>query len=152
MENASKALIIVGAVLIAITIISLGLLLYTNLRQTTDDYTTRLDTVETQKYNSSFEPFLGRKNITIQEIITVYGVAKQKELGTKVFLKTLSDSQKEITAEWTQEDENKALSEYIYFSNAGNEKNLFECTEIKYFENEKADNGKVSEIYFKQIK
>ena len=46
MENATKALIMVGAILLAMLILAVGLYLHGRLGQTADSYTTKLDTVE----------------------------------------------------------------------------------------------------------
>lgn len=145
MENASKAIVIAGAVMIAIIILSIGVFLHSSFRQNSDEYVTQLDIIEIRKYNSNFDSFLERKNITIQEIITVQGIAKQKELGTKVYVKFITGSNREIT-DWTEDDKNLALSNYIQQNVAGVEINLFSCTNIEYF-----DDGRISAIYFQQI-
>ena len=151
MENASNAILIAGTVLLAILIVSLGIYLHGRLKESSDMYVTKLDTVEIQKYNSNFEPFLNRENLTIQEVITIQGIAKQKDIGTKVYLKTIdSNTTVEIT-NWSEKDRSEALSMYIYLSNADAEKNLFKCTKIEYFDKGKVEEGKVSAIYFEQI-
>lgn len=151
MENASNAILIAGTVLLAILIVSLGIYLHGRLKESSDMYVTRLDTVEIQKYNSNFEPFLNRENLTIQEVITIQGIAKQKDIGTKVYLKTIdSNTTVEIT-NWSEKDRSEALSMYIYLSNADAEKNLFKCTKIEYFDKGEPEEGKVSAIYFEQI-
>lgn len=59
MENASKALIIAGSVLIAILVISLGLLIFKSTSGTTDQ-TQELDkTLEVQQFNSQFLKYCG---------------------------------------------------------------------------------------------
>ena len=50
MENASKALIIAGAILLAIVIISLGLIVVNNTRNVTDN--TNLSEQEIQAFNA----------------------------------------------------------------------------------------------------
>lgn len=57
MENASKALIIAGAILLAIVIISLGLIVVNNTRSTIDQ--TNLSEQEIQTFNSKFTPYEG---------------------------------------------------------------------------------------------
>lgn len=59
MENASKALIIAGAILLAIVIISLGLIVVNNTRGTAD--TANLNEQDVQTYNSKFTPYGGTK-------------------------------------------------------------------------------------------
>lgn len=57
MENASKALIIAGAILLAIIIISLGIVVVTNTRSTIDKANVNQTEVET--FNSRFEAYVG---------------------------------------------------------------------------------------------
>ena len=59
MENASKALIIAGAVLISILLISLGIMIYNQAKQVTDN--TNLDEVAVTTYNEKFNQYLGEK-------------------------------------------------------------------------------------------
>lgn len=151
MENASKALLIAGAVLLAILIVSVGVYLRGKLKESSDMYVNRLDAVEIQKYNSNFESLLNRQNITIQEVITIQGIAKQKEMGTKVYLKTFGSSATTDITSWNEQARSEALSMYIYLSNTDEEKNLFKCTKIEYFDKGKPEEGKVSAIYFEQI-
>lgn len=55
MENASKALIIAGSVLLAIMIIAMGVAIFNNARNSAD--TTTLDTTEINMFNSKFERY-----------------------------------------------------------------------------------------------
>ena len=73
MENASKALIIAGAILLAIVIISLGLIVVNNVRNTVD--TSNLSEQEIQAFNAKFVAYEGpsvsgsRVNSLIQQVI-----------------------------------------------------------------------------------
>lgn len=57
MENASKALIIAGAILLAIVIISLGLVVVNNVRSTIDN--TNMNQQEIEAFNGKFTPYVG---------------------------------------------------------------------------------------------
>ena len=59
MENASKALIIAGSVLIAILVISLGLLIFKSTSGTTDQTQKLGETLEIQQFNSQFLKYCG---------------------------------------------------------------------------------------------
>ncbi len=59
MENASKALIIAGAILLVILLISLGILVYNNAKGTIED--ANLSEQEIQVFNEKFTQFLGTK-------------------------------------------------------------------------------------------
>ncbi len=146
MENASKALIMAGAVLIAIMIVTIGVYLVGELGKTSESYVQQLDTVELQKYNSNFEVFIDRTDITAQEIVTVAGIAKQREQGTKVYVggtEVTSQADEEFE-NWKNEFLNDNILTHIK-DGAGNETtiNSFSYNQITYDET-----GKVSEIKF----
>lgn len=69
MENASKALIIAGAILLSILIISLGIMVYNNAKNTVGS--ANLSKQEIQTFNSQFENYEG-SNKTASEIRTMY--------------------------------------------------------------------------------
>ena len=88
MENASKALIIAGAILLAIVIISLGLIVVNNTRGVTDN--ADLSEQEIQTFNSKFTPYEGEK---------VSGTRVKTLLQAINASNTANDSDKEITLE-----------------------------------------------------
>lgn len=57
MENASKALIIAGAILLSILIISLGIMVYNNAKSTVGDANLDAETIQT--FNSKFTMYAG---------------------------------------------------------------------------------------------
>ena len=59
MENASKALIIAGSVLIAILLISLGLFIFKSTSGATDQTQKLGETLEVQQFNSQFLKYCG---------------------------------------------------------------------------------------------
>ena len=65
MENASKALIIAGAILLSILLISLGILIYNNAKGTVSE--ANLSEQEIQMFNEKLNSFLG-KNKTSQDV------------------------------------------------------------------------------------
>lgn len=71
MENASKALLMAGGMLIALLIIGSLVLLFANLQ----DYQNKNDISQKQaeiaKYNNQFEPF-NKENLTLMELKSVY--------------------------------------------------------------------------------
>lgn len=88
MENASKALIIAGAILLAIVIISLGLIVVNNTRDITDN--TNLSEQEIQNFNAKFTSYQGdsvegsRVNSLIQQVIATNQVTAQN--GSENFI------------------------------------------------------------------
>lgn len=91
MENASKALLISGGVLIAMLVISIGIYLFANYRGVSSSYEQIMSTTEIEKFNVNFTKFEGRDDITIQEIVTIVNFVKQHkektEIDVQVFLK-----------------------------------------------------------------
>jgi len=94
MENASKAIIISGAVLIAILLISLGIALINStsgVRKTAEDAP---ETVAIQTYNQKFEKYIGEQRgariidmvsaaINLESDIDIYYVDKNITYGAK---------------------------------------------------------------------
>lgn len=59
MENASKALIIAGAILLSVLLISLGILVFQNAKGTISD--TNLDSEVAQTFNNKISQYCGKK-------------------------------------------------------------------------------------------
>lgn len=95
MENASKALIIAGAILLAIVIISLGLIVVNNTRNVTDN--TNLSEQEIQAFNAKFTPYEGEK---------ISGI-KVKALLQTAISSNASNSDKQVTFKYDTKDNSK---------------------------------------------
>ena len=59
MDNASKALVIAGAVLIAVLLISLGVLIFNSSRDITTDVVKNTESLAVQSFNERFTQYLG---------------------------------------------------------------------------------------------
>ena len=133
MENASKALLIAGGVLIAILILSVGVYLYTAFSNQSKEYSQIIQDTELQKFNSKFDVYVGRTDITAQEIVSIVNLAQeynnlvnvevynksnilQTYINSEMFVKTFLD-------------------------------NKFECLETVY----NSTTGKIVKIIFKEI-
>lgn len=77
MENATRALLIAGGILIAIIILSIGVYLYAMFSGQAKSYRDIVSNTEMQKFNSKFEVYIGRQDITAQEVATVYNMSKE---------------------------------------------------------------------------
>ena len=73
MENASKALIIAGAILLSILIIGLGMLIFNQAKDAIGN--TGLDSQKAQAYNSEFESYLGT-NVKGTKVRTLYDIVR----------------------------------------------------------------------------
>ena len=88
MENASKALIIAGAILLSILIISLGIMVYNNAQDTVGD--ANLDQQEIAAFNAQFTPYQGTSvsasqvNSLIQQVLAANQAEQNKGTGITV--------------------------------------------------------------------
>ena len=98
MENASKALIIAGAILISILIVGLGVIIYNNVSGIAQSGT--LDAQEIQAHNSPFEGYFGNNvsGSNVRALITQVNAnnnsarADNNELGNFIFVVTPTSS------------------------------------------------------------
>lgn len=156
MENASKALLISAGVLFAIIILSIGVFLYREFADFSDEYVEVLDQTEIRKYNSNFEIYRGRVDITAQEIVTAVSIARQKGQGTKIkveYAKKTGTETKILTDDFEDEQEfnnwaNEFLTNHILNEESTEikGKNIFECTSI-----DEDDYGIINYVEFRQI-
>ena len=87
MENASKALIIAGAILIAILLISVGILVMNSVNKPIDEVQGESDSQAAQMFNSKFTIYAG-KDKSVQDV---------KSLCMAVDASNASDKKHEIT-------------------------------------------------------
>lgn len=144
MENASKALLIAGEILIALLVISIGVFLFVNYAKIGESYEQSRKTDELIKFNSKFTIFAARTDITAQEIITLANYAKSYNkaknsneikvyVGSKNYAeKDLDD--KECTDFIKENSINAGTGKYYYFT----------CNE----DDIKRPSGRVTEIKF----
>ena len=145
MENASKALLIAGGVLLAILIASIGISLKGNLGKSADAYVQKLDTVEFQKYNTNFEVYADNtRMITAQDIITLIGIVEQKKQDTRIFINNVD------CTSYTEQQKSEFLSNNILTHNKdGTIINSFVYDEVDH-PIQYDEEGKVIEIGFKK--
>ena len=76
MENAIKALYIAAGVLIGIMILSLAVMLFSSLQSYIDEYKEQIEFNELNAFNNKYQKYVDtEQNLTIQDIITVAGLA-----------------------------------------------------------------------------
>ena len=130
------------------------------LANTSDAYIEKLDNIEINKYNSNFTKYSNYSDLTItisaQEVVTAIQVAKEADLGTKVFIKFLNAkdygtgySEFSSYQDYAYDkyfDENLFLKNHLMHRKADGTYNSFEFIRIEYNEY-----GVVSEIYFNEV-
>ena len=104
MENASKALIIAGAILLAIIIISLGLMVVNNARNQIGGQ--NLNKQEIESFNAQWESFVG-KNKTTAQVRSMFSAviasnAAETKNGTNRYVTITNAATATTTASTTQ--------------------------------------------------
>lgn len=77
MENASNALLMAGAVLIGVLILSAGVYLFTQFSSTSHQISEQLTASQISQFNSQFTKYDGREDITAHTIVSICNLAKQ---------------------------------------------------------------------------
>ena len=75
MENASKALIMAGGILIAILVMSLFVYLIVSFGATSDKIHDQNAQTQITEFNAQFTKYQGRTNITIYDVVSVANLA-----------------------------------------------------------------------------
>ncbi len=75
MDNASKALIMAGAILIAVALVSLGVYLYQSAASSVGDSTEYMDSAKVETQNAKFEQYAGNreKGPNVKNLIRAVG-------------------------------------------------------------------------------
>ena len=77
MENASNALLMAGAVLIGVLILSAGVYLFTQFSSTSHQISEQLTASQISQFNSQFTKYEGREDVTAHTIVSICNLAKQ---------------------------------------------------------------------------
>lgn len=101
MENATKALLIAGGVLIAIIILSIAVFLYSMYSDQAEEYSAIISAIELEKFNNKFLGYLGRDDITAQELVSIVNLSKEYNYKIKIYL---SNTQLKFDETNTQEE------------------------------------------------
>ncbi len=130
MENASRALLMAGGVLIAIIIISIAVYMFTTYSNVGTRYETITESNEKIKFNTNFTKFEGRTDITAQEIVTIVNFAKDyyenNQINITVNASGMSDTSNDGLIEFVKSNSNKRFKcDGIYYSNGRVNKIIF---------------------------
>lgn len=77
MENASKALLIAAGMLMAMSVLAIGVFLFAHYSRVGEEYEQVQITKEIEKFNNNFTRFENRTDITAQEIVTLYNFVQE---------------------------------------------------------------------------
>ena len=117
MENASKALLMVAAVLIGVMILSLGVYLFTVFGDTSSTIEKRLEQAQIDEFNSQFTKFEGLEKCTIHDIASIINLAKD---NNKNYVYE-NDDLIRVNSDWktTNQIKNDSAPFYIYVGLSG---------------------------------
>lgn len=91
MENASKALIIAGGILIVILVLTLFAYINTKMGGSTHNLYSKLEDHDITEFNQKFLNYDGRKDLKIQDVVTLINTAnnanKNNNIGAHVEVK-----------------------------------------------------------------
>ena len=117
MENASKALIIAGAILIAILLISVGILVMNSMNAPLDQASQQATSQAVQIYNAKFKPYLGKEK-SAREAINAITFAKSMNVALGA-----SNNGQERTATATDENGTTTPLRFRYYDSVDQVKN-----------------------------
>ena len=128
MENASKALLIAGGILIALLIISSAVYLYTQVSDYQKSEVAAEQQKEVVKFNNQFNAYINREDITLNEFISLYNRIesnnKKADQGYKGYYRIKHNMDK-VYSNINQDFSKVAEDEK-------NNKYLFKCTKVEY--------------------
>lgn len=84
MENASKALIIAGGVLIVILVLTLFAYINTKMGSGTHNLYSRLEDHDITEFNQKFLNYDGNKNLKIQDVVTLINTANNANKNNNI--------------------------------------------------------------------
>lgn len=150
MENASKALIMAGGVLIGILIISLAVYLFTDFGSTSAQINAQNSQKQITEFNSKFTSYEeykdkdGNWKITIYDIITLASYAKENNQ----YYEDTSEEQIKVKIDniEIQDNTNDRNQELINKYTSDGILKKFKCSKVEY-----NTRGKVNSITFKVI-
>ena len=144
MENAAKALLMAGGILIGILILALMVTLFESSRNLSDSYESTKKQEAIQQFNTNFTKYLGQ-DITIHDVLTICNFAKENGFveGTTILK---SGSSFNLNSSQIDKDLKEAKKEEIYQRDYLNKKvkvDVFYKLELEY-----DSEGIVSKIKF----
>ncbi len=81
MENASKALIMAGEILLGVMIISIGVYLFNTIADYSASTTAQITEAQIAKFNAQFLEYYEKEDCTIHDIVSIANLANQNNLN-----------------------------------------------------------------------
>ena len=83
MENASKALLMAGGILITMVVVSLGLYIMQNMAESSAHFYQIMEQAEVDKFNKKFTKYLN-KDMTMQDVVSLMNLARDTNIKGEV--------------------------------------------------------------------
>ena len=153
LENASKALLMAGAVLIGILVLSLIAYLFIYFGNQSKDFRDTIDQKQLTKFNAQYTIYDGKSNLTIYDVVTVINIAFENNMkhmldsnyNTEYFISVKLDNVEKAKPDPTDNDTVKKHANVINEIIQENRDNKYRCS-VGFYQN-----GKVSNVKFTKI-
>lgn len=150
MENASKALLMAGGVLIGILVLSLIAYLFIYFGSQSQDFRDTMNQKQLTKYNAQYIIYDGRSNLTIYDVVTAINIAFENNVkhmydsnyNTEYFVSVKVDNIEKANPNPADDDTVKKHTNAINELIQENRDNKYTCN-VGFYEN-----GKISNIKF----
>jgi hypothetical protein len=129
MENASKALLIAGGVLLMILVLSVANYIFREISANASDIYSDLEESEITEFNQKFLNYEGRTDLNIQDVVTIINIAKDNDVTGKIPTSVIV---KVDNAEW-QTKTTKELNELL----KNDIDSKYTCSAVNYNSNSK---------------
>ncbi len=151
MENASKALIISAEILIGVLLLTFLVFMLNSMDTFSQTVNSNIETKNVNEFNSQFETYNGRNNLTAQDVITIGNLARNynnteegQETKNKIIVYLQGTESKYANVHTLNDEQTYEFIEKYSVEN----KATFECQITAYSENTK----KVNRIQLKMLK
>lgn len=139
MENATRALVMAGGILIAVLILGALLLAFSNLSYYQEQNDSNEKSSQIAEFNNQFEAF-NKKNLTLMELKSVWN--KINSNNTKYPEYKIEENIEDVYANIDKNFKNET-----YFPEENKQNKKFECINIEY----KNSEGRISKMEFKEV-
>ena len=126
MENASKAILIAGGVLLMIMALSFATYIFRSIGESTSEYYEQLEQSDIDQFNQKFTKYEGKNDLTIQDVVSIVNLAKDNNQTEKMPVEV------KVTL-GTNELQNKSENDLNSLLAENADPNIrFICTRIEY--------------------
>lgn len=156
MENASKALLMAGGVLIGILILTLAVYLFLSFGAQSKEIHAQITANQLTQHNAKYNIYSGRNDVTIYDIVSVANQAKENNdyyqsygeftnaYKVAISLRGIGTSSTDNAQELSDAKKQELIQNYSGVNSEGELANLFSCIDVEYHES-----GRVAKVIFK---